>query len=402
MYDVTSKTMRKISAKRFIALLIVLVLVVSVLFYARPLPALQPVSITPNIPTAEPLEIPWPAYGQAAIGSSDFAMLETHGPQTAVPIASITKAITALAVLNKHPITPDQQGETITLTDNDVAIYNDYLGRDGSVARVVAGEQLTQYQALQAMLLPSANNIADTLAIWAFGSLEAYTVFANQMLSQMGLKLSRVADASGFSPQSVSTATELVAIGEAVLSNDVLAEIVKQPEASIPVVGSIQNVNWLLGNDGVVGIKTGNTEEAGGCYLFAANHTVGGQTVKFIGAVLGAPTRNTAINDSRIIIKAVDSGFEVVNLARSGTIVGRYSAPWGSSAAAITSKDVSMLVWKGQKPKTTTKLDTTAATSSGGKAVGSVSIAVGKKTATSPVVLQHSIPGPSWQWRIFR
>lgn len=394
--------MHKIPVKHFIAFLVVLTPVVSILLYARPLPALQPTSITPSIPTSNPIDLPWPAYGQAALAIKDFGVLETHGPQTAVPIASITKVVTALTVLGKHPITPGQQGEIITLTDKDVAIYNDYFARDGSVTKIVAGEQITEYQALQALLLPSANNIADTLAIWAFGSVDAYVASANQMLSQMGLKLSHVADASGFSPQSVSTATELVKIGEAALSNSVLAEIVSQPEANLPVAGNIQNVNWLLGSDGVVGIKTGNTEEAGGCFLFTANHLISGQTVKFVGAVLGAPKLNAAINDSRTIIRAVDSGFEVVDLAKAGTVVGRYSSSWGKNIPAVTSKDTSLLAWKDQKPKLTANLDATAAASAASKAVGSVSITVGKKTATSPVVLQQSVPGPSWRWRIFR
>ncbi len=394
--------MHKIPVKRFIAFFVVLTLVVSILLYARPLPALQPTSITPSIPTLNAIDLPWPSYGQAALAIKDFDVLETRGPQTAVPIASITKVVTALAVLDKHPITPGQQGEIITLTDRDVAIYNDYFARDGSVTKIVAGEQITEYQALQALLLPSANNIADTLATWAFGSMEAYVASANQMLNQMGLKLSHVADASGFSPQSVSTATELVKIGEAALANDVLAEIVNQPEANLPVAGSIQNVNWLLGSDGVVGIKTGNTDEAGGCFLFAASHLVAGQSIKFVGAILGAPVLNAAITDSRTIIRAVDSGFEVANLAKAGTIVGSYNTPWGKNAPVVTKNDLSLLIWKGQKPKFATKLDNTAITSSTDTVVGSASITVGKKTATSPVVLQHSIPGPSWRWRIFR
>lgn len=394
--------MHKIPVKRFIAFLVVLILVVSILLYARPLPALQPTGITPSIPTSNAINLPWPTYGQAALAIKDFDVLETHGPQTAVPIASITKVITALTVLSKHPVTTGQQGEIITLTDRDVAIYNDYFARDGSVTKVVAGEQITEYQALQALLLPSANNIADTLAIWAFGSMEAYVTSANQMLNQMGLKLSHVADASGFSPQSVSTATELVAIGEAALSNDVLAEIVNQPEANLPVAGNIQNVNWLLGSDGVVGIKTGNTDEAGGCFLFAANHLVAGQSIKFVGAVLGAPTLNVAINDSRTIIRAVDSGFEEANLVKAGTIVGTYNTPWGKKTSVVTKNDIPLLIWKGQKPKLNTKLDDTGANSSTGKVVGSVSVTVGKKAASSPAVLQQSIPGPSWLWRIFR
>ena len=176
-------------------------------------------------------------------------------------MASEAKLITALAVLKKYPLALNQAGPAITLGPSDVAIYDKYQSENGSDLVVVNGEKLTEYQMLQAMLLPSADNIADSLAIWAFGSLTDYTVFANQYVKSQGLSETTVgSDASGFDPSSMTTAANLVNIGQLVMTNPVLASIVGQPTATgFPVVGTIKNVNLVLGKDNIIGIKTGNT-----------------------------------------------------------------------------------------------------------------------------------------------
>src|SRR5690606_10140017 len=113
--------------------------------------------------------------------------------------ASMAKVITALAILEKQPLEAGQAGPTYTLTSHDVAVYHMYAAKNGSVLPVHEGMQLTQYQALQAMLLPSANNIADMMVERVFGSEDAYLEYAHDMLRRMGLSRTVVADASGFS-----------------------------------------------------------------------------------------------------------------------------------------------------------------------------------------------------------
>ena len=115
--------------------------------------------------------LPWPAYGQGAYGVAGGPVLATHGVQKPVPTASVAKLITVLCVLKKLPLTPTTDGPTITLRKSDVAIYDKYVAEDGSVVPVRAGQRISERTALEAILLPSANNIADSLAIYAFGSL---------------------------------------------------------------------------------------------------------------------------------------------------------------------------------------------------------------------------------------
>ena len=368
--------------------------------YLRPLPEIQPTVYAKTVPARAQVELPWPLYGQAAIGASGYGVLAARGDQEAVPIASITKVITALAVLERKPLSDGQDGPDITFGASDAQLFEDYFARGGSVVKVAEGEKLSQYQALQAMLIPSGNNIADSLARWAFGSVDGYVKYANTMLAEMGLTKTQVADASGFSPGSVSSAEELVKIGERALSNPVIAKIVNQKSAVLPTAGEVTNVNWLLGQDGVVGIKTGNTDEAGGCFLFAADREINGQKLRLIGAILSAPTRNQAIADSQAIIQRVDAGFEQRTLVKAGETVGQYQTPWGVSALAVAQDDISTLVWKESPAEVESKLSSLEAESEKDLAAGTVTVIIGTKQIKGKSVLAKELSGPSWTWRI--
>ncbi len=374
---------------------------VSVYSYLRPLPAVQatPLLIPPKARQA--LALPWPTYGQGALAAQGYGLLQTHGDQKAVAMASVTKVVTALAILKQKPLAVGEQGPTITITGNDVAIYNDYYLRGGSVVKVEAGEQISEYQALQALLIPSANNMADTLVIWAFGSMDSYISYANKMVTDMHLGSTKIADASGLSPNSVSSAQDLVKLGLAVLDNPLLANIVSQQTAELPVAGSIHNVNWLLGSDGVIGIKTGNTDAAGGCFLFAAKQTANGQSITLVGALMQAPDINTVIKDARVVIVASDSGFESVNAISKGQTIGTYKTPWGTSADAVASQDLSILSWRGSQVQVTAKLNGVRPPARASMSAGNVLATTGQKTVSVPTTLKSNLSGPSWVWRIF-
>jgi D-alanyl-D-alanine carboxypeptidase (penicillin-binding protein 5/6) len=371
--------------------------------YQRPLPAVQAEVIIPQPPVSQSIQLPWPQYGQAAIGAVGYGVLQQNHADKPVPIASIAKTITALAILKEKPLAVGEQGPAISLTAADVKLYQDYLAQDGSVFPVAAGSQISEYQALQAMMLPSANNVADTTAAWAFVSVNNYVDYANQFVKQLGMMNTTVAvDASGFSPKTVSTAKDLVLLGEAALQNPVLAEIVNQKEASFPAIGSVPNVNWLLGTDGILGIKTGNTDEAGGCYLFGAKRSIAnGPEIRLIGAVLGAPNRNKAMADSQLLIQAADKGFEPVTAVATNQTVGRYKLPWGGSVDAVAASEMKVIIWKGKVVALDTDLAALKVPKEAEASVGSIR-AISGSTKKVTVELNQPAPEPSWRWRIFR
>lgn len=350
------------------------------------------------------ISIPWPAVGQAAIGAKGFNVLAETNIQKPVPTASTAKVFTALMILKEKPLQPGETGPMITVTANDVDIYNRYISVNGSVVAVETGQQISEYQALQALLLPSANNIADMLAIWAYGSIANYLTAAETYAASLGLKQTHIADASGFSPETTSTAHDMVLLGQEALNNPVISQIVDMSQASFPLVGTIYSTNRLINEPGFVGIKTGHTDEAGGCYLFAARHEVApGSFVTVIGAILGAQNITTAISLAPSILSASYKGFGYSTLIEKGQKVGSYVAPWSNKTVdAIASDDVTVLVWQGGMPKITVALNPMTADQPQGTEAGSVSVNADYVHKSIPVTISSAVTDPSIQWRLRR
>ncbi len=393
--------------KRWLSLLLVVVLAAGYAAWTlkRPLPRLAPTRASSIIQAEAPAgALAWPAAGQSAVGIAGTQTLETSGAQTSKPTASTAKLITALSVLRQKPLAPGQQGPTITLTDRDVALFNSYNAQGGSVVQVVAGEQISEYQMLEAMLLPSANNMADSLAIWAFGSLDAYAAYANDYVSQLGLGSTHIgSDASGLSPTTTSSAHDLVKLGETAMQNPVLAQIVGQSTASgLPVVNTVKNVNFLLGTSNIVGVKTGNSDEAGGVFVGAARVTVNDKPVTIVTAVLDSPTLFTSMKDSLALIRSAQANFKPVTVVKAGAVVGSYNVPWGGSIPAVATQNLTLNAWGSSMVTSKTLLEGIPANSQAGRSVGSVTVqksALNNQTSVT-VKLQAAPSKPSAWWRL--
>jgi D-alanyl-D-alanine carboxypeptidase (penicillin-binding protein 5/6) len=343
----------------------------------------------------------WPTTGQASFGVDNYGVLSTYGEQTPVPTASIAKIMTALSVLKVKPLAVGEEGPTITISATDVQFYNSYVAEDGSVALVTLGEKINEYQALQAMLLPSANNMADTLATWAFGSISNYSAYANKLATQLGLTHSFFSDASGFSPQTTSNATDLFKLGEDALANPLIAQIVSEPAADVPVAGVVKNVDWLLGQDNIIGIKTGNTDQAGGTFLFAARYVYpGSQSLTIVGSILQAPTLQDALDEAVPLLKSVSAQASVKTLVPAGYIVATYKTAWGSTAEAVTTKPVELAMLPSMKPSISLSTQAVSTNTKANQQIGSVSAKLVDNSVSVPVVLNQKISLPTFYWRL--
>jgi D-alanyl-D-alanine carboxypeptidase (penicillin-binding protein 5/6) len=231
----------------------------------------------------------WPAIGQAAFLLAGQSRIQAGPNQHAAPIASVAKVMTAYLVLRDHPLGLGQAGPRITLTDADVADTDRRRDQDESIVSVAAGEQLTEFQALQALLLPSANNIAAVLARWDAGSEVRFVARMNAAARSLGMTHTRYTDPSGFDDATVSTAADQVRIVDRAMRLPVFARIVATPSATLPVAGTVHNTDTLLGRDGFVGVKTGSDAAAGGCFAFRAIRTIHGRRTTITGVVLGQP-----------------------------------------------------------------------------------------------------------------
>ena len=231
----------------------------------------------------------WPAHGQAAFVQTGQSQLQAGPNQHAAAIASVAKVMTAYLVLRDHPLRPGQDGPAITLTDADVADTDRRRRQQESVVSIAAGEELTELQALQAVLLPSANNIAAVLARWDAGSVDRFAARMNATARSLGMTHTRYTDPSGYDDATVSTAADQVRIVDRAMRLSVFASIVATPSVTLPVAGTVHNTNALLGHNGFVGVKTGSDDAAGGCFAFRAIRWIDGKRTTITGVVLGQP-----------------------------------------------------------------------------------------------------------------
>lgn len=314
---------------------------------ALPLPAIAP-EVQPRAAISTPAaEVALPGYGAAAIGEQDAPGTVLAGNDLDAPrsIASITKVVTALVVLDARPIEGDDRGETITLTAEDEQRVADYRAIVGVVAPAPAGTEITQRSVIELMLVHSANNYADTLAAWAFGSVDAYVEAANAWLTENGLEGITVADATGFATESAGTPRALLDLARLALAHPVTATAAGLPVVEVPGIGRFESRNPVLGQDGITGLKTGTTNAAGSCLLFSAVVEEAGETVPLVGVVLGGPTSPIVGGDVRALLASTRDDFRRIDLAADGEVVARYEAPWGGSAELRVAEDSAAVTW---------------------------------------------------------
>ena len=261
------------------------------------------------------------------------------------PTASTTKMILALAVMEKKPFS-DGKGETITVTQEMYDIWGWYLNHNGSNTKVKVGEEISEYDALTSIMLASSNNMADSLAIWAFGSIEEYQKYATEMLARMEIKNTKLGtkDASGYDESTVSTASDLARIGYFVMKNPVLAEIVAKKEAEVPVAGKIKNTNSLLGKADISGVKTGYIgDESGYCIISGYKKDENIITV----AVLGAKTRDGSFNNNLTVVKELQEKLVEQEMIKRDDEIGYYDSWWTGKVSLVADEELSKINYKG-------------------------------------------------------
>jgi D-alanyl-D-alanine carboxypeptidase (penicillin-binding protein 5/6) len=233
----------------------------------------------------------WPRHGQGAyvLGDGQPAVSPHEQP---VPIASLAKVMTAYLVLEHDPLHAGNGGRRFAIRPGDVA-DTERRRRDGqSVVAVSAGEELTERDALMAILVPSANNVAVLVAREVSGSIPSFVAEMNRTARALGMSHTTYTDPSGYDDGTVSTALDQLRLAQVVAKDETLAAMMATRTYWLPVAGEVSNTNTLLGHDGFVGMKTGSDEAAGGCLMFrSVRHTESGK-VTVIGVVLGQPGHN--------------------------------------------------------------------------------------------------------------
>jgi D-alanyl-D-alanine carboxypeptidase (penicillin-binding protein 5/6) len=276
----------------------------------------------------------WPSEGEAAVEVERVGRLVVSGAQVPVPIASVAKVMTAYLTLRRDPLPRGRYGFTLEVTAADVQDEQQRAALGESVLPVVAGEHLSERQALQALMLPSANNVAQMLAAHEAGSVDAFVRRMNATAGRLGMTATTYTDPSGYSASTVSTAADQVRLAVVAMRRRAFAQIVDESAAVLPVAGTVFNYNQLLGRGGYVGVKTGSDGAAGGCLVFAKRVLVGDRRLTVVGDVLGQ-------REGSYIPAALSAGRRLGDSAAAALRAGM-SVPAG--AAAVVGRRLALLL----------------------------------------------------------
>jgi D-alanyl-D-alanine carboxypeptidase (penicillin-binding protein 5/6) len=253
----------------------------------------------------------WPQQGQAALAlGNGRPAASPHQPPA--PIASLAKVMTAYLTLEQYPLSGAQAGFTITVTSAEAAPQPG--SQEQSVVAVRPGEQLTERQLLEALLIPSGNNIASILATVVAGSEPRFVAEMNAEARALGMHHTLYTDPSGFDQSTVSTAADQLRVFAQAIRFTVFRQIVSMATVTLPVAGTVANYNPLI-DQGYAG-KTGSDSAAGGCLAFFTHVTVGGRRLTAVGVVMG---QGQGGDTTAILAAAGDAARQLADAAaRSG------------------------------------------------------------------------------------
>lgn len=403
-----------------IALVVVLVTILAVFGGAggyvwwassAPLPAPTLATQSPGVTAGEAATVRLPSSGalrvsvsggEQYLGADTDGAWATSGGDDPRPIASVAKLITALVVLDRHPLDgPDDPGPTVAFTEADTDLYDQFYVLGATIAKMPDRTTLSLHDALATMLLPSASNYAVALARWGYGSEGAYVDAARAWLDANGLTSTRIVDATGLDDRNTSTPSDLVALGKIAESNPALAAIVALPSISLPNgPGFVTNTNDLLGTAGVRGLKTGNLGEGTFNLLFSSLLDVGVEApLQITGVRLGGATHDSTDEDVAAFLKSVQAGFHDVSVASPGQDLGTITTAWGAEAHVVLTRTAAIRTWS-DTPITPSVQIVPPQTWADGETVGTVTWTAGSHTASSDLQVVGDLEPPTLWWRL--
>jgi D-alanyl-D-alanine carboxypeptidase (penicillin-binding protein 5/6) len=354
--------------------------------------------------------MPWPRGVQATVDIPGIGSFGQHGPSAPAPIGSVTKMMTALLVLKAHPLGLYQSGPDLTVTAHDVREYQADAKTHQSVMPVILGEKLSERQLLEGLLVGSGNNVAHMLADWIQPRPGQFVTMMNREAQKLGLHHTHYAGPSGLNPATVSTAEDQMKLAEYAMKIPVFRQIVSMPAMTVPGQNRLEyNYNYVVGHDGITGVKTGSTVQAGGCFIFSAQKTVAGVTRTIYGGVVGqfgtpsVPQLQLALDDGVKLANAAAKAVHQIRLWNPGQTVAQVSVPWGSPVGVTVARAVAVDGW-GHMPYRIQFhfLPLKPQSMPARSVVGRMIVTVGQQSVSTPLVLESSVTSPPWRWRLLR
>jgi D-alanyl-D-alanine carboxypeptidase (penicillin-binding protein 5/6) len=349
-----------------------------------------------------PPALAWPREGEAAAEVEGVGGLGGSGGSRPVPIASVAKVMTAYLTLLEHPLAAGEKGFVMTITLADVEEQGDRAALGESTVPVRVGERLTERQALQALLLPSANNIAAALAAYDAGGVRTFVARMNATARRLGMTATTYTDPSGFEPSTVSTAADQLKLARVAMRIPAFAAIVAEPAAVLPVAGRVLNYNGLVGMEGYVGIKTGSDSAAGGCLVFAKRVTVAGRRLMVLGVVLGqreGALVEAALASARRLGNSAAAALRLTTVLPAGTPVLSATNVNGAQTQVVTAAPLQEVGWGGAELPAQVLGHRSLTRLRSGQRVATVAVS-GAGAASTTAVARGPVGGPSLGWRL--
>ncbi|MFH9710076.1 D-alanyl-D-alanine carboxypeptidase [Streptomyces luteogriseus] len=390
-------------------LVLLLVVVFAVVQSVRPLPSPTLELTAEDSYTFEggKVDIPWPADGQAAMDVQGIGTFGSSGEQKPVPIASVAKVMTAYVILRDHPLKSGEDGPKILI---DQAAEDQSDAGQESTVDVTKGDRITEREALESILIASANNVARLLARWDAGSEKAFVQKMNGAAKDLGMKNTTYTDPSGLNNTTVSTAVDQVKLAKAAMLQPAFREVATMMSYVDYKQKKHDNWNRLVGYNDVTGIKTGTTTSALGNLVFAARKDVNGETHRIIGAVVRQPAGgpdNTilgaALHEGDKLIRAAQGALESATILKKGDVVGYADDGLGGRTPVAVTEDVTAVGWAGLSVKLTFAGDDLPHTAEAGTKVGTLTVGDGTTSAVKvPVALQKDLAEPGFAAKLTR
>jgi D-alanyl-D-alanine carboxypeptidase (penicillin-binding protein 5/6) len=186
------------------------------------------------------------------------------------------------------------------------------------------------------------------------------------------------------------------------MQNPVFAAIVRQPQAILPVAGVVRNIDTILGQEGIIGVKTGHTDQAGGNFVFAADVLSDGWLFRVYGAVMGQASLTSAFAVTTRLIRDLRGRLHVGFLQHKLEVVARVQSAWGSQTTIHPDDFWLAPYYDGMTVTRKIQLASVAERLPAGSRVGSLELVAGERRTVLPLVSEQPLKEPSLWWRLTR
>lgn len=352
---------------------------------------------------AAPASVALPADGASAVALIDddgeAELVAAAADDAAAPVGGAAKLVTALVTVDSLPLADGTGGPDIPIGAEDYSSYLRYEREGSRVLQVSPGEIWSERDVLRAVVLASSNNHADTLATWAYGSLDNYVREANGWLEEHGFADLRVADATGLSGENVGTATELARLAAMVLADPALGPMFTGDEGPLAAdERRIPDVIAHLDGDGIRAMSRSYTDEAALSFVFTSEITVADEARRMVGAMTGVDDYETLDPAVLAAVESMQAASAPVEIIAAGTSYGEVESAWGDRAQLIAAAGRTDAAF-GAAPDAATVDVAPFTTAAAGRQVGTVTVRLGERDISSALELDGAIrdPGPIWR-----